>query len=68
MPFEDTKKLEFNWCQKSDKVPFILYADLECLRKETDERKNNPKKSSVTEIGQHIHLTLQYLQYHHLKA
>ena len=31
MPFEETKILEFNLHQKSDKVQFIIYADLECL-------------------------------------
>ena len=31
MPFEDTKILDFNQYQKSDKAPFIIYADLECL-------------------------------------
>ena len=31
IPSEDTKMLEFNQYQKSDKTPFILYADLECL-------------------------------------
>ena len=30
MPSEVTKILEFNQCQKSDKAPFIIYADLEC--------------------------------------
>ena len=29
MPSEDTKILEFNKYQKSDKAPFIIYADLE---------------------------------------
>ena len=33
MPFEDTKILEFNQYQKSDKTPFIIYADLESLIK-----------------------------------
>ena len=28
---EDNKILEFNQYQKSDKAPFIIYADLECL-------------------------------------
>ena len=28
MPFEDTKILEFNQYQKSDKAPVIIYADL----------------------------------------
>ena len=29
--FEDTKILEFNQYQKSDKTPFIIYRDLECI-------------------------------------
>ena len=29
MPSEDTKILELNQYQKSDKAPFIIYADLE---------------------------------------
>ena len=33
MPSNDTKILEFNQCQKSDKAPFIIYADLECIIK-----------------------------------
>ena len=28
---KDTKIQEFNQCQKSDKAPFIIYADLECI-------------------------------------
>ena len=31
MPSEDNKILEFNQYQKSDKAPFIIYPDLECL-------------------------------------
>ena len=44
MPTEDTKILEFNQYQKSDKAPFIIYADLECLIKKIDGCKNNPEK------------------------
>ena len=33
MPSENTKILEFTQYQKFDKTPFIIYADLECLRK-----------------------------------
>ena len=29
MPFDDTKMLEFSQYEKSDKAPFIIYADLE---------------------------------------
>ena len=34
MPSEDTKILEFKQYQKSDKATFIIYADLECLKKD----------------------------------
>ena len=31
LPSEDTKILEFNQYQISDKTPFIIYLDFECL-------------------------------------
>ena len=31
MPEEDNKILKYNQGEKSVKVPFIIYADLECL-------------------------------------
>ena len=37
MPSEDTKILEFNEYKESDKTPFVVYADLECLIEKTDE-------------------------------
>ena len=40
---EDTKILEFNQYQKYDKVPFIIYADVECLIEKFDGCKNNPE-------------------------
>ena len=40
--------------QKSDKVPFIIYADLESLIEKTDGCKNSPENSSTTKVGQHI--------------
>ena len=36
MPSDDTKILEFNQHQKSDKTPFITYADLDFIKE-----KNN---------------------------
>ena len=43
MPFEDTKILEFNQYQKSDKAPFTIYADLEVIIGKTDGCKNYPE-------------------------
>ena len=51
---EDSKILEFDQCQKSDKSPFIIYADLECVIKKIDGYKNNPENLSTTKVGQQI--------------
>ena len=55
MSFEDIKILEFNQYQKSDKAPFITYADLECLIEKIDRCKNNPENSSTTKIRLNVY-------------
>ena len=37
MSSKDTKILEFNQYQKSDKAPFVTYAALECLTEKIDD-------------------------------
>ena len=54
MPSEDTKILEFNQYQKSDKAPFIIYVDLECIIEKIDGCKNNPENSSKIKVSEHI--------------
>ena len=54
MPSEDTKILQFNQYQKSDKAPFIVYADLECIMEKIGGCKNNPENSSTTRVSKHI--------------
>ena len=54
MPSHDTKIFEFNQYQKSDKAPFIIYADLECIIEKIDVCKNNPQNLSTTKISEHI--------------
>ena len=39
---------------KSDKMPYIIYADLESSIKKIDGCANNPEKPSTTKIGKHI--------------
>ena len=46
--------LEFNQYQKSDKVTFAIYADLQCLIEEIGGCKNNPENSFTTKAGKHI--------------
>ena len=43
MPSEDTKILEFNQYEQSDKAPFIIYTDLKCLIEKNDGCKNSPE-------------------------
>ena len=53
MPSEDTKILEFNQYQKSDKAPFVIYAGLECLIEKIG-CKNNHENSFTTKVGKRI--------------
>ena len=39
---------------KSDKMPYIIYANTESLIKKIDRYSNNPKNSSTTKIREHI--------------
>ena len=41
MPSKKSKILKFDQYQKSDKAPFIIYADLECIIEKIDGCKNN---------------------------
>ena len=54
MSSKDTKILEFNQYQKSDKVPFIIYADLECLIEKIDGCKDGPENSFTAKEREHI--------------
>ena len=54
MPSEDTKILEFNQYQRSDKPLFIIYADLQCIIEKVDECKNNLENSSTIKVSEHI--------------
>ena len=42
IPSENTKILEYNQNQKSHKIPFIIYVDLEGILEKMDACKNNP--------------------------
>ena len=53
MPDEDNKILKYNSGEKSLKVPFIIYADLECLLEKIDTCQNNPEKSYTERKAKH---------------
>ena len=54
MPNEFEKVLKYNPGEKSLKVPFLIYADLECLLEKMDSCQNDPKKSSTEKKAEHI--------------
>ena len=64
MPNEANKIIKHNQGEKSIKLPFIIYADLECLLEKMSTCHNNPEESSTTEINIH-HLVIHYLHIVH---
>ena len=54
MADEDKKILKYNAGEKSLKVPFMIYADLECLVGKIDTCQNDPKKSSTEKKAEHM--------------
>ena len=53
MPFGGTEKLELNQYLKSDKLPFIIYADLECIIEKVDKYKVIPENSSTVKVSEY---------------
>ena len=53
MPDEDNKILKYIPGEKLLKVPFIIYADLECLLRKINTCSNNPDKSYTEKKAKH---------------
>ena len=53
MPDDDNKTLKYVPGKKSLRVPFIIYADLECLLKKINTCQNNPEKSYTEKKALH---------------
>ena len=54
MPTKDNNIIKYNQGKKSIKLPFIVYADLECLLRKMSTCCNNPEESSTSKINKHI--------------
>ena len=52
-PKENNEILKYNRGEKSMKVPFIIYTDLESLLQRMNTCHNNPEKSSATKINKY---------------
>ena len=53
MPTKDSNIIKCNHGEKSMKVPFIIFADLECLLEKMSTCINNPNESSTSKINKH---------------
>ena len=53
MPTKNNNIIKYNHGEKSLKLPFVIYADLECLLEKMSTCINNPNESSTTEINKH---------------
>ena len=53
MPTKDKNNIKYNQGEKSLKLPFAIYADLECLLEKMSTCISNPNESSTTEINKH---------------
>ena len=53
MPSEYTNILQLDQYQKSDKAPFFIYANFECLIEKIDRCRKNPGNLFTAKIGGH---------------
>ena len=53
MPTKNNNIIKYNHGEKSMKLPFVIYTDLECLLEKMSTCINNPNESSTTKISKH---------------
>ena len=53
MPTKNNNIIKYNHGEKSMKLPFVIYAHLECLLEKMSTCINNPNESSTTKINKH---------------
>ena len=51
MPTKDNNIIKYNHGEKSIKLPFVIYADLQCFLEKMSTCINNPNESSTTKIS-----------------
>ena len=54
MPTKNNNIIKYNRGEKSMKLPFVIYADLEYLLEKMSTCINNPNESSTTKINKHV--------------
>ena len=53
MAIKGNNTIKYNHGEKSIKIPFTIFADLECLLEKMSTCQNDPNKSSTTKINKH---------------
>ena len=53
MPTKDNNIIKYNYGEKSMKLLFVIYADLECLLEKMSTCQNNLNKSSTAKLNKH---------------
>ena len=53
VPIKANNTIKYKHGEKSMKLPFVIYADLECFLEKKSTCQNNPNKSSTTKINKH---------------
>ena len=66
MPTKYNNIIKYNHGEKSMKLPFVIYADLECLLEKMSTCQNNPNKSFTTKINNILHRVTHCLLIVHL--
>ena len=56
MPTKNNNIIKYNHGEKSMKLLFVIYADLECLLEKMSTCINNPNESSTSKINKHVPL------------
>ena len=54
MPTNNNNTIKYNHGEKSMKLPFVIFADVECLLEKMSTCINNPNESSATNINKHV--------------
>ena len=68
MPTKNNNIIKYNQEEKSIKLPFVVYADLECLLEKMSTCQNNPNESLLLKLINIYHLVIQYsLTVHSIK-
>ena len=53
MPTKNNNTIKYNHGEKFIKLPFVVYADLECLLEKMSTCYNNPEEPSTTKVNKH---------------